>query len=51
MNTGAGLNHGGAEGSAAHRTTTFFIYIAEDRFWIKEESGSERKLERGQRDF
>jgi hypothetical protein len=34
-NTGAGLNHGGAEGSAAHRTTIFFIYIAEVGFGLR----------------
>jgi hypothetical protein len=36
----AGLSHGGAEGTAAHRTTTFLNYIAQRNFGLKEE-GSE----------
>jgi hypothetical protein len=36
---GVELNHGGAEGSAAHCTTTLLIYIPHRDFGFKEETG------------
>jgi hypothetical protein len=38
----AGLNHGGAEGSSVHRTTTLLIYIAQRRGNMSEGKAKER---------
>jgi hypothetical protein len=51
LTAGAGLSHGGAEGSAAHRNTTLLIYNARRGFGSKEEHIWRRVRERSKRKF